>query len=143
METQSTRTHYDVLADWARVFHFFEDHLNEIKVIFDGYAEHEDGSPNESLLSYAVFIHKRSAEEGFLFPEHDQFGRLVIHRPDEEVCLFVWLDEEGALDDINDIQPEDAWVEDIIVALDKRYPCRRQDDESAAEDEEEGKIERS
>lgn len=78
--------------------------ISEIKIAFDGYGdletEDENGEyeyvehGNTDLESYAVYIHKNSAKRGFVFPEHEvhqfTFGGMVQHRPEEEVCLFVW-----------------------------------------------------
>ena len=79
--------------------------ISEIKIIFDGYGdletEDEEGNyvyeegGNKNMESYAIFIHKKSAEEGFEFPEHDLTPWALIHRPKEEVCIYAWYDVEN------------------------------------------------
>ena len=64
--------------------------ISEIKIIFDGYGdletEDEEGNyvyeegGNKNMESYAIFIHKKSAEEGFEFPEHDLTPWALIHQ---------------------------------------------------------------
>ena len=77
-----------------------------IKIIFDGHGdledEDEDGEyryterGNKNMESYAIFIHKDSGQEDFVFPEHDvymfTFGGMIQHRPAEEVCIYAWYD---------------------------------------------------
>ena len=66
----------------------------EVKIIFDGYGDletedengeyvYEEGG-NTNMESYAIFIHKNSGKEGFVFPEHDLTPWGLVHRPDEE-----------------------------------------------------------
>ena len=43
------------------------------------------------MLSFAVFVHKDSLN-GKEFPEHEQTPWALIHRPKEEVCIWVWYD---------------------------------------------------
>jgi hypothetical protein len=64
----------------------------EIKIIFDGfgYNEETDEEDDESEMSFAIFFHKNSGEENFVFPEHDTYGNVIIHRPDEERCFTLW-----------------------------------------------------
>lgn len=69
-----------------------------VKIIFDGYAdldtddEYIEGG-NHSLMSFAVFVHKHSLN-GEEFPEHEQTPWALIHRPKDEVCIWVWYNEE-------------------------------------------------
>ena len=86
----------------------------EVKIIFDGYGdldeENMDGEykyiegGNTNMESYAIFIHKDSLNEDFIFPEHDvfgfTFGSMIQHRPAEEVCIYAWYDVESKLWDI-------------------------------------------
>ena len=114
----------------------------EIKIIFDGYGDLEDEDENgeyryieggnENMQSYAIFIHKDSAQEGFIFPEHESFsfsfGSMIQHRPAEEVCIYAWYDLETAS---WDILPLEERVEDtnltveqvmsILETLNERY----------------------
>lgn len=96
----------------------------EVKIIFDGYGdledEDEDGEyrysegGNMNMQSFAIFIHDNALTEGFVFPPHDTysftFGRMIQHRPDEEVCIFAWYDVESAEWDI--LPLEDRLSED-------------------------------
>ena len=114
----------------------------EIKIIFDGYGDLEDEDENgeyryseggnKKMQSYAIFIHKDSAQEGFIFPEHESFsfsfGSMIQHRPAEEVCIYAWYDLETAS---WDILPLEERVEDtnltveqvmsILETLNERY----------------------
>ena len=88
--------------------------LPEVKIIFDGYGDLEDEDENgeyryteggnKNMESYAIFIHKDSLAEDFIFPEHDvfgfTFGSMIQHRPAEEVCIYAWYDVENKLWDI-------------------------------------------
>lgn len=78
--------------------------IPEIKIIFDSYGDLEeeiDGEykytegGNTNMECYAIFIHKDSLQEGFVFPEHDTAWNMIIHRPKEEVCLYAWYDVEN------------------------------------------------
>ena len=116
--------------------------ISEIKIIFDGYGDLEDEDENgeyryeeggnKNMESYAIFIHKDSAQEDFIFPEHESFsftfGSMIQHRPAEEVCIYAWYDVEN---DTWDILPLEERVEDtdltveqvmgILETLNKRY----------------------
>jgi len=97
---------------------------SEVKIIFDGYGdledEDEDGEyrytegGNRNMQSFAIFIHNDALTEGFVFPPHNTysftFGRMIQHRPDEEVCIFAWYDVEN--DDWDIIPLEDRLSED-------------------------------
>jgi hypothetical protein len=97
---------------------------SEVKIIFDGYGdledEDEDGEyrytegGNRNMQSFAIFIHDNALTEGFVFPPHNTysftFGRMIQHRPDEEVCIFAWYDVEN--DDWDIIPLEDRLSED-------------------------------
>ena len=114
----------------------------ELKIIFDGYGDLEDEDENgeyryeeggnKNMESYAIFIHKDSAQEDFVFPEHESFsftfGSMIQHRPAEEVCIYAWYDVEN---DNWDILPLEERIEDtgltieevmgILETLNKRY----------------------
>lgn len=66
--------------------------IPEIKIIFDGfgYNEETDEEDDESEMSFAIFFHKNSGDENFIFPEHESYQNLIMHRPDEERCFTVW-----------------------------------------------------
>lgn len=78
--------------------------IAEVKVIFDGFGdkewEDENGEyqyiegGNQDMVSFAVFLH-RNTIKGEEFPEHDVTPWALIHRPKEEVCIYVWYDVEN------------------------------------------------
>ena len=62
-----------------------------VKIIFDGYGYDEETDTengNKDLMSFAVFVHKNSLTEEF--PPHELTPWALIHRPKEEVCMWVW-----------------------------------------------------
>jgi len=64
----------------------------EIKTAFDGYG---DDGENTKLESYAMYIHKDAANPDFTeFPEHESAGFSIVHRPDQEACIFFWYNVE-------------------------------------------------
>ena len=105
-----------------------------VKIIFDGFGdleeEDEEGEyvytegGNKSMKSFAVFIHKTSLTEDF--PPHELTPWALIHRPKEEVCIYVWYDENT--DDVEVIPFEDngateldhKFVTDLIFAIKQR-----------------------
>ena len=111
--------------------------IPEIKIIFDGYGdletEDEEGNyvyeegGNKNMESYAIFIHKKSAEEGFEFPEHEMTPWALIHRPKEEVCIYAWYDVENddwtinSLYETSEHDMTDEEVMEILEILDERY----------------------
>ncbi len=104
-----------------------------VKIIFDGFGDletEEDGEyvyeegGNKSMKSFAVFVHKNSLTEEF--PPHEITPWALIHRPKEEVCIYVWYDENE--DDVEIIPFEDnssteldpEFVTELIFAIHKR-----------------------
>jgi hypothetical protein len=93
--------------------------LPGIKIIFDGYGYNEQtGEPdNKNLELYALFVHKDSAKRHFVFPDHYteevSYGELIIHRPDEEVCISVWHDVERGLWNVTPL--ENVMVEETYM----------------------------
>ena len=85
-----------------------------VKIIFDGYGDLETDDEyveggNHSMMSFAVFVHKTSLTEEF--PEHEQTPWALIHRPKEEICVWVWYDEEEDLYDVIPYEDRDIeWV---------------------------------
>jgi hypothetical protein len=114
-----------------------------VKIIFDGHGDLEDEDENgeyrytergnKNMESYAIFIHKDSGTEDFVFPEHDvfqfTFGGMIQHRPAEEVCIYAWYDViaddweflqlEDRLDDDCEMTAED--VMNILETLQDRW----------------------
>jgi hypothetical protein len=82
-----------------------------VKIIFDGYADLDEENMDRefkyieggdhSSMSFAVFVHKDSLN-GEEFPEHEQTPWALVHRPKEEVCIWVWYNEK---DDTVDVLP--------------------------------------
>jgi len=104
----------------------------EIKIIFDGYADLETEDDyieggNKNLESYAIFIHKDSGQENFEFPEHEMTPWGLIHRPNEEVCIYAWYNVEedeweiNALYETSEHKMTDEEVMTILETLDDRY----------------------
>jgi len=109
--------------------------LPEVKIIFDGYGDLEDEDENgeyryteggnKGMESYAIFIHKDSLVEDFIFPEHDvfgfTFGSMIQHRPAEEVCIYAWYDVENNLWDIlpleDRLDDSNAMNEDDVMTI--------------------------
>jgi hypothetical protein len=97
--------------------------MSEVKIIFDGFGDLEDEDENgeyryteggnTNMESYAIFIHKDSDKEDFVFPEHDSAWNLIIHRTKEEVCIYAWYDVEN---DTWDILPlEDRLDQECVM----------------------------
>ena len=107
--------------------------VEEMKIIFDGYGDLETDDEyieggNKNMESFAVFIHKDALTEGFVFPEHDMTPWALIHRPSEEVCIWVWHDVEKNEWEILDLEErlEDTelnseQVMNIMEELHERY----------------------
>ena len=119
------RPYEEVVEDWVREYVYTMDEgiLRPgdqsgdeplgVKIIFDGYGDLETEDEyieggKHSLMSFAVFIHKDSLN-GEEFPEHDQTPWALIHRPKDEVCIWVWYDTET--DEVEVIPFEDGSTE--------------------------------
>lgn len=84
--------------------------VSGVKVIFDGYGydeETDEEGANVNIESYAVFIHRDTLTEEF--PEHDFTPWGLIHRPKEEICVYVWYD----------VEKDDYEVQDLMDILDE------------------------
>lgn len=95
-----------------------------VKIIFDGYGENDDGQPDHAHESFAVFVHKNSLTEEF--PPHELTPWALIHRPKEEVCIWVWYNvDEDEIDIIpfeenNSTELDHEFVVDLIFKIAKR-----------------------
>ena len=98
-----------------------------VKIIFDGYGydeETDEENANENMMSFAVFIHKNSLNEEF--PPHELTPWALIHRPKEEVCIWVWYDVENdevdiiPFEDNNSTELDHEFVTELIFEIDKR-----------------------
>jgi hypothetical protein len=110
--------------------------IPEVKIIFDGHGDLEeeiDGEyiyterGNTNMESYAIFIHKNSGKKDFVFPEHELTPWGLVHRTDEEVCIYAWYDVENddwtinSLGETSEHKMTDKQVMKILETLDKRY----------------------
>ena len=103
--------------------------IPELKIIFDGFAEDDNGEEDQSNESYALFIHKDALAKGFIFPKHESGGWTLIHRPDEEICLSAWYDSnenywslpDDWRDSISNKKLTVELFEDILGKLYERY----------------------
>jgi hypothetical protein len=100
-----------------------------VKIIFDGHGDLEDEDENgeyrytergnKNMESYAVFIHRRSGEPDFVFPEHELTPWALIHRPQEEVCVYAWYDVENDDWSINSLDEtsEHAMTDEEVIEV--------------------------
>ena len=105
-----------------------------VKIIFDGDADletydedneyvYEEGG-DTTQLSFAVFIHKDSLTHPF--PAHDLTPWALIHRPREEVCIYVWYNENDdtveviPFEDNNSTELDHDFVTKLIFDIEKR-----------------------
>jgi len=116
------RPYEEVVEDWVREFICTMDggilrpgdqsgaEPLGVKIIFDGYGYNEETNEedNENLMSFAVFVHKDSLN-GEEFPEHEQTPWALIHRPKDEVCIWVWYTVDT--DEIEVVPFEDGSTE--------------------------------
>jgi hypothetical protein len=140
------RDYSEIIEGWVRIFisTMDEGRLEPgdqsgeapfgVKIIFDGYADLESyDEDNEyfceeggdtTQLSFAVFIHKNSLTEEF--PPHDLTPWALIHRPKEEVCIYVWYNEEDdsidviPFEDNNSTELDHDFVTKLIFDIEKR-----------------------
>lgn len=102
------------------------DTIPGIKIIFDGYAENDDGTADTDNESYAVFIHRDSLDLTE-FPPHEQTPWALVHRPKEEVCIYCWYDAiTGEIDvipfeDNNSTELDHDYIATLIFELDKKW----------------------
>ena len=109
----------------------------EVKLTFEGYGDLETEDDyveggDTNMRSFALFIHKNSHKENFEFPEHEvaafTFGRMIIHRPKEELHVYGWYDAQEKSWYINTegVDPGKGEMTakralKILEVLDKRY----------------------
>ena len=108
--------------------------LPEVKIIFGGYGDLEDTDENgdyryvergnTNMESYAIFIHKNALQEEFVFPEHEMTPWALIHRPNEEVCIYAWYDVESndwAINSLEETSDHNMTNEEVMNILDGLY----------------------
>ena len=93
----------------------------EIKVMFNSFGFDEDTQENnyKKVEEYCVFVHKNSGTKGFIFPEHETSPFGIIHRPDEEACIYAWYlvdEEEWEIEELN-LDETDFTEDDLMAAL--------------------------
>ncbi|WP_440922349.1 hypothetical protein [Candidatus Pelagibacter sp.] len=98
-----------------------------VKIIFDGYAENDNGEPIKERLNFAIFIHKDSLTKEF--KEHEFTPWALKHRREEECCVSYWFDKsDKSFHPVNYIEEENDdctkldrnFVIDLICAIDER-----------------------
>ena len=98
-----------------------------MKIIFDGYAENDNGEPIKERLNFAIFIHKDSLTKEF--KEHEFTPWALKHRREEECCVSYWFDKsDNSFHPVNYIEEENDdctkldrnFVIDLICAIDER-----------------------
>ena len=75
------------------------------------------------MESYAIFIHRDSGKEDFVFPPHELTPWALIHRPKEEICIYAWYDTEAesweiqSLEELSENELDDDEVMSILEAI--------------------------
>jgi hypothetical protein len=130
--------HYEeVVEEWVREYLFTMDEGDlspgdqsgaeplGVKIIFDGYGYNEETNEQDdtNVISLAVFVHKDSLN-GEEFSEHEQTPWALIHRPKEEVCIWVWYTVDQDMVEVipfedGDTELDHELVYQIIDKLDK------------------------
>ena len=145
--TDDDRDYSEIVETWVRTFYSTMDDGDDlepgnrsgdepfgVKIIFDGYGilewEDENGEyqcdeqGNKDMMSFAVFVHKNSLTEEFVY--HDFTPWCLIHRPKEEVCIYCWYDAvEDQLDIIpfeenNSTELDHNFIYDLIFKIAER-----------------------
>ena len=80
----------------------------QLKVMFDGFG---DDGEDENMASFALFVHKNSSDNGFVFPEHEETPWAIVQRPDEEAIIFCWYNREE--EDWDILEPETENTDDL------------------------------
>ena len=80
----------------------------QLKVLFDGFGDDGD---DENMASFALFVHKNSADNGFVFPEHEETPWAIVQRPDEEAIIYCWYNREE--EDWDILEPETENTDDL------------------------------
>lgn len=138
-----SRDYSEIIEKWVR--HFYGtmnedilDGLGEagddsgeapagVKIIFDGYGydeETNEENANYDMVSFAVFVHKNSLTEEFV--PHELTPWALIHRPKEEVCIWVWYDRNEDVVDVipfednNSTELDHEFVVDLIYKIAER-----------------------
>lgn len=131
------RNYEDVVTEWIQEYVYTMDEgvLRPgdqsgveplgVKIIFDGYGYNEETNEQDdtNVMSFAVFVHRDSLK-GVEFPEHQQTPWALIHRPREEVCIWVWYTVDEQIIEVipfeeGDTQLDHEFVYRLIDRLDR------------------------
>lgn len=99
--------------------------IPSVKIIFDGYGYNEetDEQDDTNMECYALFIHRNSGQSDFEFPPHELTPWGLIHRPCEEICIYLWYDVENddlsinGLEDLSDCDLDEVEVMTILQSI--------------------------
>ena len=126
-------TYKEIIEMWVRDFKDTMDYDNlqagnrsgdepaGIKIIFDGYGYNEDTGledDDKNIMAFAIFVHKDSPSGEF--PEHDESGWSLIHRPKEEAWIRVIYEvdrdffEIMSLEDYDSTELDHALVYELV-----------------------------
>jgi hypothetical protein len=105
-----------VLAKWVLEFHDCRDFPDQVKIFFDGHAEHEDGTEDETQYCYVVLIHEDSANMQFRFVDHEDERNSIAY-------YYIWINGDGVVDAISDgtTSKEIKIFEEVIVKVESLY----------------------
>jgi hypothetical protein len=121
------RDYTEIIESWVRDFYLSMDsgpwspgdqsgdEPPGVKIIFDGYGYNEETNDqdDENVLSFAVFVHKDSVDKPF--PEHEQTPWALIHRPKEEVCIWVWYTVDEDFVDVVPFEDGDTELDHEVI----------------------------
>lgn len=99
--------------------------VSDVKIIFDGYGcSEETNEPDDvNMESYAIFIHRDAAkEDNWEFPEHEVSPWCLIHRPEEEVCIYAWYDvqdNDWAVNALEETGDHEMTNTEVMTALER------------------------
>jgi len=103
------------------------DELPGVKIIFDGYGYNEDtkADDDKNIMTFTIFIHKDSLSGQF--PEHEETGLALIHRPKEEVSIKAIYDvsedyiEVIPFEDADSTQLDHQFIYELINDIHQEY----------------------
>ena len=72
-----------------------------LKIAFDGFG---DDGEDETMASFALFVHEDSADPDFVFPPHEETPWAIVQRPTEEAIIYCWYNRDE--DEWDILEPE-------------------------------------
>jgi hypothetical protein len=72
-----------------------------LKIAFDGFG---DDGEDETMASFALFVHEDSANPDFVFPPHEETPWAIVQRPTEEAIIYCWYNRDE--DEWDILEPE-------------------------------------